>query len=538
MTNLSTIDLTIVITWLLGMMALGIWISRKSEQDTAQDYFLASKSLPWWAVGGSLIASNISAEQFIGMSGAGFASGMAIAAYELMAAITLLVVAKYFLPVFIKAEIYTMPQFLEKRFDHRVRLILSIFWVFLFIFVNITSVLYLGSLAINKIMGIPIFYAIVGLAVYSATFSVTGGLKAVVWTDVVQVVVLIFGGLVSTYMVLNAVGGGFFSGLETLVAKAPDKFDMILDRSNPEYSNLPGISVLIGGMWIANLYYWGNNQYIIQRALASKSIAEAQKGTAFAAMVKVILPIIVVVPGIAAYVLNADIAKPDEAYPWVLSNYVGVGFKGIALAALIAAIGSSISSMVNSAATIFTLDIYRPLWMKQDIQQNQLLNTDQHDRPQLTVKEENHLVRVGKLVSLLCIIIGVIIAPSLGSLDQAFQYIQEYTGFVSPGIVAVFLLGMFWKRTSTKAALTAVILAIPVSLIFKFGTPWIPFMNRMGLSFLLLSAVIIVISMIDNKRDDRKAIYFESSLFKTSNSFNFMGSLVVLAVAAIYYFFW
>jgi len=313
---------------------------------------------------------------------------------------------------------------------------------------------------------------------------------------------------------------------------------MILDRSNPEYSNLPGISVLIGGMWIANLYYWGNNQYIIQRALASKSIAEAQKGTAFAAMVKVILPIIVVVPGIAAYVLNADIAKADEAYPWVLSNYVGVGFKGIALAALIAAIGSSISSMVNSAATIFTLDIYRPLWMKQDIQQNQLLNTDQHDRPQLTVKEENHLVRVGKLVSLLCIIIGVIIAPSLGSLDQAFQYIQEYTGFVSPGIVAVFLLGMFWKRTSTKAALTAVILAIPVSLIFKFGTPWIPFMNRMGLSFLLLSAVIIVISMIDNKRDDRKAIYFESSLFKTSNSFNFMGSLVVLAVAAIYYFFW
>lgn len=538
MTNLSNIDLGIVIGWLLFMMIFGLWISTRKKNQTAQDFFLASKALPWWAVGGSLIASNISAEQFIGMSGSGYVVGFAIAAYELMAAITLLVVAKFFLPVFLEKGIYTMPQFLEQRYNKTVKTGLAIFWVILFIFVNITSVLYLGALAINTILGVPMIYGVIGLALYAATFSIGGGLKAVVWTDVIQVIVLIFGGFVASYMVLNAVGGSFFGGLAQLYEKAPDKFDMILSKSNPEYINLPGISVLIGGMWIANLYYWGNNQYIIQRALASKSLNEAQKGTAFAALIKVVLPIIVVIPGIAAYVLMADIEKPDQAFPWVLNNYVGVGFKGLALAALIAAIGSSLSSMVNSASTIFTLDIYRPFFMKMDVERQQLLDATQNDSPQLTVKEENHLVFIGKWVSGIALLIGIFIAPTLGNLEQAFQYIQEYTGFISPGIVAIFLLGMFWRRTSANAAMVAVILAIPLSMAFKFLVSSMPFIDRMGYCFLIIAGIMVLISMLENKNNDPKAIYFRTQLFKTSSTFNILSVIVILLVGLIYGIFW
>lgn len=538
MLNLSTLDIVIIVAWIFGLLAFGIYISLTSKKETSSDYFLASNSLPWWAVGGSLIAANISAEQFIGMSGSGYAVGFAIASYELMAAITLLIVAKFFLPIFIKKEIYTMPQFLEKRFDSRVRTGLAFFWVLLFIFVNITSVLYLGSLALQTIMGIPLLYAIIGLAIYSGTYAVTGGLKAVALTDVVQVLALIFGGLVATYMVLEAAGGGVLSGLATLVEKAPEKFDMILEKSNPEYMNLPGISVLVGGMWIANLYYWGTNQYIIQKSLASKSLDEAQTGTAVAAMIKVILPMIVVIPGIAAYVLGAEISKPDEAYPWVITNYVGSGFKGIAIAALIAAIGSSVAAIVNSASTIFTLDIYRPLFMTSDAERKQILTPLENNSSQLTVKEEHKLIRVGKISGLLFLLIGVLIAPSLGSLEQAFQYIQEYTGFISPGVLAIFVLGLFWKRTSTNAALIGVILAIPLSIGFKFLTPGIPFLDRMGLCFLLISAIMMAVSMYENKNNDPKAIYFDKSLFHTSTRFNIMSLIVIAAVAAIYYFFW
>lgn len=520
--NLSTIDLVIFAAWILFMVAQGIWLSFK-KQETTREYFLASSALPWWAVGGSLIASNISAEQFIAMSGSGYVVGMAIASYELMAAVTLLIVGKYFLPIFLKKGIYTMPQFLEQRFDHRVRTGMAVFWVLLFVFVNITSVLYLGGLALKTIMGIPLIWGVIGLALFAATFSVGGGLKAVVWTEVVQVVILVLGGLLTTVMVLNALGGSFFGGLKMLVEQAPEKFDMILDKSNPEYINLPGISVLIGGLWIANLYYWGNNQYIIQRALAAKSIKEAQAGTAFAAFLKLLIPIIVVIPGIVAFVLKAPISRPDEAYPWVLSNYVTVGFKGIAFAALVAAIGSTLSSVVNSASTIFTLDIYKTFFLK---------NIEEE-----TVRER-HLVRVGKISAAVAILIGVIMAPLLGNLDQAFQYIQEYTGFISPGVVAVFLLGLFWKRTSTNAALTAVILAIPLSTAFKFMAPALPFMDRMGICFLIIAAIMVAISLWENKNADKRAIVFEKGLFKTSPVFNIAAVVIMGLLAVIYAVFW
>ncbi len=549
----STLDLIVFATYLIFMMSFGVWISRKKRgvKETTQDYFLASKALPWWAVGGSLIASNISAEQFIGMAGSGYAIGLAIASYEFMAAVTLIIVAKFFLPVFLKKGIYTMPQFLEERYDKRVRTGLAFFWVLLFVFVNITSVLYLGGLAIQTILGIPFMVGVIGLAVYASTFSIFGGLKAVVWTDVIQVTVLILGGLLASVLVLNSLGGSVWGGLDSLYEQAPEKFNMIFNRSDQyldivsgemksAYDLLPGIGVLIGGMWIANLYYWGNNQYIIQRALAAKDLREAQLGTVFAAFLKVIVPIIVVIPGIAAFVLDADISKPDEAYPWVLGNYVTIGFKGLAFAALVAAIGSSLSSMVNSASTIFTLDIYRPVRFRRlPGTREDYLDASEKASHLLSDEQETALVRVGKITAGASLLAGIIVAPLLGNLDQAFQYIQEYTGFISPGVVAIFLFGMFWKKTSSNAAFWVVLLSIPLSVAMKFGFPNMPFMDRMAISFLILVLVIVGISLAENRdREDPKGIELDRGLFHTGPLFNIASLAIMGILAVIYAVFW
>ncbi len=493
MEDLHTIDLVVFIGYLIGMVSFGIYITTRDKTENAQDYFLASRALPWWAVGGSLIASNISTEQVLAMNGSGFELGMAIATYELMAAITLIIVAKFLLPVFLQEGIYTMPQFLERRFDQRTRSTMSVFWIALFVFVNISSVLYLGGLAIQSLLGIDLLWGIVGLVLYSASFSIFGGLKAVVWTDVIQVVVLVLGGFLAAYFVLLAVDGSFLGGLEKLYELTPERFEMIFERGDTytatqaddsgsflrsSYDLLPGISVLMGGMWITNLYYWGTNQYIIQRALAAKTLDEAQKGVVFASVLKLLMPIMVVVPGIAAYVLHADIAKADEAFVWVLGNHVPVGIKGLVFAGLVAAIGSSISSIVNSASTIFTIDIYKDLINKE--------------------ASELQLVRVGRISAAVALVLGALIAPSLQSLEQAFQYIQEYTGYVSPGVFAVFMFGMFWRRTTADAAFWTILLAIPFSVAIAFVMPGLPFLDRMAVSFLGCCVSLVAISGLES----------------------------------------
>ncbi|MEX2639097.1 MAG: sodium/sugar symporter [Balneolales bacterium] len=541
--NFSVIDFLVFFTYCFLILGLGLWIAnRKKGARDSESYFLAGKTLPWWAIGTSLIAANISAEQMIGMSGSGFAIGLAIASYEWMAALTLILVAKFMLPIFLKRNIYTMPQFLESRFDERVRISLAIFWILVYIFVNLTSVLYLGALSLKTIMGVELIYGVLGLATFSAIYTVYGGLKAVAWTDVVQVSFLVGGGLLTTYLALDAFsdGAGAFAGFAGLMQEAPEKFNMILDRAHPSYNELPGLTVLLGGMWVANISYWGFNQYIIQRALAARNISEAQRGLMFAGYLKILMPLIVVVPGIAAYGLGADILRPDEAYPWLLDNFVVTGLRGLAFAALIAAIASSLSSMTNSTSTIFTLDIYRTY-----------INSN---------ASETTLVRTGRIASFVAIFLAVLVAPLLSTLDQAFQFIQEFTGFISPGVVAIFLLGMFWKKATSNGALWAAILTIPLSFGFKWLTPGLPFLDRMGVVFLILCAVIVVISLIEGRqreeeealetessRDvvvskgtkaDPKAIYYEKSWFHTDTSFN-IGSIGICAILALLYIlFW
>ncbi|UAM97520.1 sodium/sugar symporter [Polaribacter litorisediminis] len=541
-------DYVVFITYAILILGVGLWVSRdkKGHQKNAEDYFLASKSLPWWAIGASLIAANISAEQFIGMSGSGFASGLAIASYEWMAAITLIIVGKYFLPIFIEKGLYTIPEFVEKRYSTNLKTILAVFWIALYVFVNLTTVLYLGSLALETILGVPMMYGVVGLALFVAAYSLYGGLSAVAWTDVIQVVFLVIGGLVTTYLALNTVsdGQGMFAGLSAIYDAVPERFTMILDESNPEYKNLPGIAVLVGGMWVANLYYWGFNQYIIQRTLAAKSLKEAQKGILFAAFLKLVIPLIVVIPGIAAYVMVNDpeimarlgmaglenlpsTEQADKAYPWLL-QFLPTGLKGVAFAALAAAIVSSLASMLNSTSTIFTMDIYK-----------QYINKNASDKA---------TVNMGRISAGIALLIACIMAPLLGNLDQAFQFIQEYTGVVSPGILAVFMLGLFWKKTTNKGAIIGALASIPIAMYFKVAPKgWstsslfvdVPFMDQMGYTVILTMIVIGLVSYFQHKgADDEKGIDISKAMFKTSPLFNIGAFAVMLILVVLYSVFW
>ena len=556
--NIATIDIVVFVSYCVLILAIGLYVSRNKngKKKTAEDYFLAGKSLPWWAVGASLIAANISAEQFIGMSGSGFALGLAIASYEWMAAITLLIVAKYFLPIFIEKGLYTIPEFIEKRYSTNLKTILAVFWIALFIFVNLTTVLYLGGKALDTVIGTGdgsiLVTSIVGLALFAAAYSLWGGLAAVAWTDVVQVVVLIFGGFMMTYYALLFVSGdanSWLVGLKDVYNTVPERFSMILSKGEiftpngkDAWWDLPGLAVLVGGIWVANLYYWGFNQYIIQRTLAAKSLREGQKGLVFAAFLKLLIPIFVVLPGIIAYVMVLDpetgnfikeslpssflaldgSISNDNASPWLIKTIIPIGLKGLILASLAAAIVSSLASMINSTSTIFTMDIYKSLINKE--------------------ATDDQMVNVGRISGFVALMIALVIAPQLGSLGQVFQFIQEYTGVVSPGILAVFLMGLFYKKSTNNAAILGVLISIPIAMYFKIAPDsWffvnIPFMHQMLITCLGTILIIYVISFIEGNKDNPKAIHLSKDLFKTSTSFNISAFVVLLITVFLYSFF-
>ena len=511
----KTIDLVILVIYLVVLVGLGLFLGRtkKGEEKSANDYFLAGNTLTWWAVGASLIAANISAEQFIGMSGTGFRDGIATAAYEIMAAITLIVIGKFLLPVMLKRKIFTIPQFLRERYSDGVGLAFSILWLFLYVFVNLTSVAWLGALAIEQILGLQGVFITFGetmismrmvivvfLFLIAGIYSIYGGLASVAWTDVMQVVFLVGGGLITAFFALKAAGDGaaleglrnVYTTLTTGEYANDTHFHLVIQKShNPEaFANVPGLVALVGALWLTNLGYWGFNQYIIQKGLAAKSIDEAQKGLVFAGLLKLLIPFIVVLPGVCAFymtthadqftMLQGSINVADDAYPWLIRNFAPPVVKGLSFAALAAAIISSLASMFNSTSTLFTMDIYK-----------KYINPNASDK---------NLVNTGRLTSLVALVIAAIaVKPLLGGLDQAFQYIQEYSGFIYPGIVVVFGLGLLWKRASNKAAVWSAIATIPLGVFFKLTMPDVAFQLRAGYVFMILVTMFILISYIDKK---------------------------------------
>ncbi|HTE22985.1 sodium/sugar symporter [Flavitalea sp.] len=559
-------DIIVFMIYFVIVAGYGYWIYQRKKKASlgTKDFFLAEGSLTWWAIGASLIASNISAEQFIGMSGSGFKMGLAIATYEWMAAASLVIVAIFFIPVYLKNKIYTMPQFLNQRYNGTVSLIMAIFWLFLYVVVNLMSILYLGALAVSGISGVDLNVCMIGLAIF-AIFITLGGMKVIGYTDVIQVFFLILGGLVATYLALNLLvdttGGDYsmsraFDGLNIMRREADDHFHMILKKDNPNYLDLPGLTVLIGGMWITNLNYWGCNQYITQRALGA-DLKTARSGILFAAYLKLLMPVIVVLPGIAVYILNQKgyfsggelldskgTLAVDKAYPTLL-NLLPVGLKGLAFAALTAAIVASLAGKANSIATIFSLDIYK-----------KVIDKDATD---------HKLVNVGKIAVVISMIMAMILAfvvgeKLMGEGKQGFQYIQEYTGFVSPGIFAMFILGFFWKKTTSNAALFATVGGFVFSMIFKFlpyfgdlsalspygfsrqnvdGVFEIPFLDRMGFVFVLSVLGMVIISLYENKRGVKpNALEIDAKMFKLDKGFAIGTFIVLVILTTLYTVFW
>ena len=548
-----TVDLVIVLVYLCLLIFLGLFLGRtkKGEQKSANDYFLAGNTLTWWAVGASLIAANISAEQFIGMSGTSYADGIATAAYELMAAVTLVVIGKFLLPIMLKRKIFTIPQFLRERYNDGVGLAFSILWLFLYVFVNLTSVAWLGALAIEQILGLQGATLVIGgfsismrmviiltLFIIAGIYSIYGGLASVAWTDVLQVTFLVGGGLVTAICALKAVGGGegvlaglsnVFTDLTTGEHLNDSHLHLVIQQSHGEsaFANVPGIAAVVGGVWLTNLGYWGFNQYIIQKGLAAKSTQEAQKGLVFAGFLKILIPFIVVLPGVCAYYislhpdmfpsLQGSINVADDAYPWLVRNFTPVGVKGLTFAALAAAIISSLASMFNSTSTLFTIDIYK-----------KYINKGADDKK---------LVNVGRITSLCALVIAAIaVKPLLGGLDQAFQYIQEYSGFIYPGIITVFGLGLLWKRASGKAAVWTAIATIPLGVLLKIFLGDVPFQFRAGYIFIILLTMFVVISLVDSSKTESCELPSESDrkmMLKWAKILGGAGLFFILAAAVV-----
>lgn len=551
---MQTPDYVVFLIYFIIVSAYGLYVYNRKKHENSKDYFLAKDSLTWWAIGASLIASNISAEQFIGMSGSGFTMGLAIAAYEWLAAVTLLIVAVFFIPIYLKNKIYTMPQFLKTRYNDTVAMIMAVFWLLLYVVVNLTSILYLGALAISSISGLDLGFCMMGLALFAIVITL-GGMNVIGYTDVIQVVFLILGGLVTTYLALDLVAqhygsSGPLNGFNLMTENSADHFKMIFKKEDPHFIDLPGLAILVGGMWIVNLNYWGCNQYITQRALGA-DLKTARSGILFAAFLKLLMPVIVVLPGIAAFVLfkegvfkdemmlNGEVVG-DRAYP-VLLNLLPVGLKGLSFAALTAAVVASLAGKANSIATIFTLDIYK-----------KKINPEADEKQQ---------VQIGRWVIIISMILAVAIAPYLG-IDKkgGFQYIQEYTGFVSPGIFAMFILGFFWKKTTSNAALFATIGGFLLSVLFKISPEYvnleflhqfgfavvnknglyeIPFIDRMGFVFIICVVVMYLISIYETSKGVKtNGLEVDRSMFRTSPSFTVGALIVVGIIAALYGIYW
>ncbi|MBK6976378.1 MAG: sodium/sugar symporter [Cytophagaceae bacterium] len=548
--GLETLDYLIFLVYFVIVAVYGYWIYKHKGKQSAdsKDFFLAEGSLTWWAIGASIIASNISAEQFIGMSGQAFQLGIAISVYELVGGLTLVLIAVYFLPMYINNGIFTMPQFLQVRYNKNLALIMAVFWLFLYVLVNLSSIIYLGALSLEKMTGFGFMTSALFLTVFAIIITL-GGMKVIGYTDVIQVFFLVVGGLATTYLALSLLsdkvgtGAGVMEGLGLIRSKADSHLHMVFSPGQYQvhdgkggfidaYKQLPGLLMFImGGMFVVNLNYFGCNQYMTQRALGA-DLKTARNGVLFAAFLKFLMPFIVVLPGLAAYVLfqeNADagivngisesgIVKPDNAYP-VLLNILPTGLKGLAFAALTAAIVASLAGKANSISTIYILDIHQKYFNK--------------------TMSEKQTVRYGRIAIVISFMIALLISPLLKNFGQGFEYIQEYTGFISPGITAIFLFGFFWKKTTAKGATAAAVLSIPLSALLKFQWPDLPFLNRMGVVFWVCSLVLVVISLIESKgKDSETAFEVDKKWFNVTNEFKVGAVMLIGFFVLIYSIFW
>ncbi len=539
MQKLQTLDYLVFLFYFIVVAGYGYWIynKKKSAETSTKDFFLAEGSLTWWAIGASLIASNISAEQMIGMSGNGFSMGLGISTYEWMAAATLVIVAVFFMPIYLKNNISTMPQFLSQRYNKTVSLIMAIFWLLLYIMVNLTSILYLGALAVSGISGLDFYTCMVFLAIFAIIITI-GGMKVIGFTDVIQVFFLVIGGLAATYLAVTLVSDkygmeGLANGFKLMTQNHDDHFHMIYPKGNPHYMSLPGLTVLFGGMWIVNLNYWGCNQYITQRALGA-DLNTARNGLLFAAFLKLLMPIIVTLPGIAAYalyqkgmfqqeMLGVDgTFNQDRAYP-VLLNLLPMGLKGLSFAALTAAVVASLAGKANSISTIFTLDVFRPYFAKN--------------------MSEKQLVVVGRVVIVISMILAIVISPFMGIEKKGgFQFIQEMTGLLSPGIFAAFIMGFFWKKTNSAGAFFAIVggflIALSMHNNWLPGTDWsaMPFLDRMGWVFVICVVVMFILSLV--LADEKKGLEIDATMFKTTTGFAVGAAIVLITIISLYTYFW
>ena len=506
--KLSWVDTTTFLLFLVFVVTISIYASRKEKDST--DYFLAGKNLTWWAIGLSLIASNISTEHFIGMAGRGYAIGLAIASYEWMAAVTLVIVAIFFLPKFIKTGIFTMPQFLEHRYGRVPRTIMAIFILLAYIFVALASILYSGALALQSIFSFDLVYGIWAIGIVAGVYTVYGGLKAVVWSDIIQGVTLILGGLLVTYMGFREIGG-----VERFFELSQDQLHTVLPWNHPE---MPWVAVFVGGLWIPNLFYWGFNQFIGQRVLAAKSIAEGQKGILFAAFLKLLIPFIIIFPGIMALHLYGDkIGNPDQSYTYMINQLLPIGFRGIILAALFGAVMSSLDSVLNSSATIFTIDLYQPF-----------INPK---------ASEKKLVFVGKSSTAILVIAGCLWAPTITNFGSVFKYMQMIWGFISPAIVASFLFGFMSKRTPSFAASGAMILGVPLYGALLWLFPKMAFLHHMAITFLCLSIFMGIVRIMKPLGSPMIWPELPNIDVRPYKRVKQLGAVGVLSVATLYYFF-
>ncbi len=525
--HLKLLDIAVIVVYATLVLAISQLLQRgkRSAPDEEQDATPARRALPWWAIGTSLIAANISAEQIIGMSGSAYAFGLAIASYEWLAAFALIVVGKYFLPVFLKNQISTMPEFLKRRYGSKTQITLAVFWVCLYTLVALTAIMWLGATAVHAVTGLSLLMSIILLALVAGNYALYVGLRPTAYSDVLQVCMLVLGGLVICFIAIEkisaAFGGGglqgLFFGFHTLTTQLPQHFHMILTPDNPYYKYMPGLTALVGGIWVIQFGYWGFNQFIVQGALAAKSIRDVQKGVVLAAFLKLLMPVLVVLPGIAVALLLPHLSRSDEAYPQLM-NLLPAGVLGFVFVALVAAIISSMGSALSSIATIFTVDVFKVLHKG---------------------ASKRLLVIVGRFAAIGALFVAMVTAmPLLGNFDQAFQYIQEYNGFFSPGITVVFILGLFWKRATETGALVAAVGSLIFSTLYRVFLPQIPFMNRIGYVFLICLALMVTVSLADKRKPQTSTIDVSGINFSTGAAYNIAAVLIVAILVALYAVAW